>query len=320
MFARKILAALLMVGAAAAHAAYPEKTIRLVSGYATGGSVDIAAREFARHLSGVLGKTVVVENRAGASGLLAASAIANSPADGYNLYFAVGATFTVMPHMNDDSDRQSLTKLAPIGGIVDYTNVLLINNTIPAKSVPELVAYAKKHPNVVTYGSSGIGSSSHLSGEYFDQLTGAPMLHVPYKGAAPAMTDVLGGQITLFFDVTATAQQHVRGGRVKPLAVTSKTRNPAFPDVPTVAELGYPDYDVTSWFALYGHKDLPKSVVDTLANAVKTVQANPEFQKEMAKSGYLMWNGPAAAVNARVEQESRLWKQVLSKQKAAALQ
>src|SRR5690606_21066258 len=194
--------------------------------------------------------TVVVENRAGASGLIAASTVAKSAPDGHTLYFAVGATFTVMPVINRDADVQSLKELEPVGGIVDYTNGLLVNDTVPANNLKELISYAKANPEAVTYGSSGIGSSSHLSGEYFRQLTDAPMTHVPYKGAAPAMMDVIGGQISLFFDVTATAQGHVKGGKVKPLAVTSKHRNAMVPDVPTVAEEGYPEYEVTSWFGL----------------------------------------------------------------------
>lgn len=164
-----------------------------------------------------------------------------------------------------------------------------------------------------TYGSSGIGSSSHLSGEYFRQLTDAPMTHVPYKGAAPAMMDVIGGQISLFFDVTATAQGHVKGGKVKPLAVTSKQRNAMFPDVPTVAESGYPEYEVTSWFGLFTPKGTPSATVEKLYAALEKVRNNPEFQAQMKTSGYELFNGTAQDVTKRTEQEHELWKGVIAK-------
>lgn len=293
--------------------AYPQKPIKLVSGYATGGSVDVAARIFAKHLGEELNGTIVVENRAGASGLIAASTVAKSAADGHTLYFGVGATFTVMPIINRDADVKALEDLEAVGGIVDYTNVLLINDTVPANSLKDLISYAKANPQAVTYGSSGIGSSSHLSGEYFRQLTDAPMTHVPYKGAAPAMMDVIGGQISLFFDVTATAQGHVKGGKVKPLAVTSKHRNAMFPDVPTVAEEGYPEYEVTSWFGLFTPKGTPEATVERLYAALEKVRNNPDFQAQMKTSGYEMFNGTAQDVVKRTEQEHKLWQTVIAK-------
>lgn len=310
---RHFIAAALMFAMAPSMAAeYPAKPIKLISGYATGGSVDLAARIFAKHLGEELKQTIVVENRSGASGLIAASSTAKSAPDGYTLYFAVGATFTVMPTINRDAEVTSLEELAPIGGIVDYTNILLVNDTVPASNLNELITYAKANPQAVTYGSSGIGSSSHLSGEYFRQLTGAPMTHVPYRGAAPAMMDVIGGQISLFFDVTATAQGHVKGGKVKPLAVTSKHRNAMFPDVPAVAELGYADYEVTSWYGLFAPKAVPGNVSDTLSKALTAVRNNPEFQKQMKLSGYEMFAGGPQDVTARIEKEKGLWKAVLS--------
>lgn len=308
-----VLAGLLLALSNPASTAYPDKPIRLISGYATGGSVDLAARVFAHHLSQELDTPVIVENRSGASGLIAASSTANAAADGYTLYYGVGATFTVMPIINEDSDAESLERLRPIGGIVNYTNVLLINDTVPVNTFSELIDYAKQNPDALTYGSSGIGSSSHLSGEYLHQLTGAPMMHVPYKGAAPAMTDVLGGQITMFWDVTATAQTHVQSGRVKPLAVSSTERNAMFPDVPTVAELGYPDYDVTSWFGLFGPAAMPDDVVDTLNGALRVVQDNPEFQEKMHQSGYVIFDGAPDEVSTRIKNEHELWKSVVAK-------
>ncbi|PLC50777.1 ABC transporter substrate-binding protein [Pollutimonas subterranea] len=307
-----VLTALMCAMAPAMAAEYPAKPIRLISGYATGGSVDLAARVFAKHLGEEMNQTVVVENRSGASGLIAASGTAKSAPDGYTLYFAVGATFTVMPTINRDAEVKSLEELAPIGGIVDYTNILLVNDTVPVSNLEELITYSKTNPEAVTYGSSGIGSSSHLSGEYFRQLTGAPMTHVPYRGAAPAMMDVIGGQISMFFDVTATAQAHVKGGKVKPLAVTSKHRNAMFPDVPSVAELGYPDYEVTSWFGLFAPKAIPASVSETLSKALIAVRNNADFQKQMKLSGYEMFTGGAEDVTARIEKEKNLWESVLS--------
>lgn len=310
-----VLASLLAALSSNAMAAtdYPQKAIKLVSGYATGGSVDVAARVFAKHLGEALSNTIVVENRAGASGLIAASNVAKSAPDGYTLYFGVGATFTVMPIINQDADVKALDDLEAVGGIVDYTNVLLINDTVPANNLKELISYAQANPQAVTYGSSGIGSSSHLSGEYFRQLTGAPMTHIPYKGAAPAMMDVIGGQISLFFDVTATAQGHVKGGKVKPLAVTSKHRNAMFPDVPTVAEEGFPEYEVTSWFGLFTPKGTPDDVVEKLYAALEKVRQDPQFQAQMKTSGYELFSGAAQDVAKRTEQEHALWKAVIAK-------
>jgi tripartite-type tricarboxylate transporter receptor subunit TctC len=311
---RRFLALLfLLFASTSSFAAYPDKPIKLISGYPAGGSVDVAARIFGSYLSAELKQTVIVENRAGASGLIGAATIANSPADGHTLYFGVGATMTITPHLNKEADTTALSRLVPIGGVVEYTNILLVNSAVPVKSLAELVDYAKKNPGTVTYGSSGMGSSMHLSGELLRQVTGAPLMHVPYKGAAPAMTDAIGGRITMVFDVISTAVNHVKGGAVIPIAVTSPKRNPMFPSVPTVAELGYPEYEVTSWFALFAPTNLPPEATEKVSAALKAVNANPAFRKKMQESGYELFPADAQQVTNRMRRESQYWAKVISK-------
>ncbi len=315
----KIATALCMTlaqGAAWADA-YPSRPVKMIVGYAPGGPVDTAARIYADYLGRVLKQPVVVDNRAGASGAIAADITAKSAPDGYTLYFVASPTMTMTPLIQKSVNFNPLKDFSYIGLITDYTNVLLVNKDFPAKNVGELVDYARKHPEGVSFGSAGVGASNHLSAELLAQMSGTKMLHVPYKGNSPAMADVMSGKVTFMFDITGTAIGHVQGGKVRALAVTSRTRNPALPSVPTMIESGLKDYDLTGWYALVGPQKLPADVVDKLVNAQKTVGDDPAFRQRMTQGGYdLDVTGPKPLAD-RIQRELALWGGVV---KAAKIQ
>ncbi|ARP90662.1 ABC transporter substrate-binding protein [Bordetella genomosp. 9] len=298
---------------APAHAEYPDRPIRLLVGYAPGGPVDTTARVFARYLTDKLGQSVVVENRSGASGMIALDATAKAAPDGYILAFAASPPLTMSPHVQQSKLFDPRADFSPIGLIVDYTNVLLVGPQAPVKTVQDLIAYAKANPGSVSFGSAGNGASNHLSAELLKQQSGAPMMHVPYRGNAPAMTDVISGRITFMYDITSTAIPFIKSGNARALAVTSKARNPELPDVPTMIESGLKDYEVVGWYALLGPARLPKDVSARLVKALNDVEADPAFRKTMVDGGYTLNNGDAEALRRRIEREYQLWGDVVKK-------
>lgn len=286
---------------------YPTRPVKLIVGYAPGGPVDTAARIYADYLGRALKQPVVVDNRAGASGAIAADLTARATPDGYTLYFVASPTMTMTPLIQKSVNFNPNKDFTYIGLITDYTNVLLINKDFPAKDVGELVEYARKHPEGVSFGSAGVGASNHLSAEWLAQMSGVKMLHVPYKGNSPAMADVIGGKVTFMFDITGTAIGYIQGGKVRALAVTSKTRNAALPTVPTMVESGMKNYDLTGWYALIGPQKMPADVVDKLVKAQKAVGDDPAFQQRMTQGGYdLNITGPKPLAD-RIQRELKLW-------------
>ncbi|WP_419204988.1 Bug family tripartite tricarboxylate transporter substrate binding protein [Bordetella trematum] len=300
-----------MLAAAPAQSAYPDHPIRLLVGYAPGGPVDTTARVFAKYLGDELGQTIVVENRAGASGMIAADAIAKAAPDGYMLGFAASPTLTMSPQVQRSKLFDPRRDFTPVGLIVDYTNVLLAGPQIAARDVSELIAYARANPEKVAFGSAGVGASDHLSAELMKKLTDAPMLHVPYRGNAPAMMDVVSGKITFMFDITSTAIPFINSGKARALAVTSRTRNPELPDVPTMAEAGLKDYEVMGWYALIAPPGLPGAQRTRLADALLAVSRDAGFRKAMIEGGYRINDGDARALQARIEDEYALWSDVV---------
>ncbi|NBY69267.1 MAG: tripartite tricarboxylate transporter substrate binding protein, partial [Betaproteobacteria bacterium] len=242
-------------------------TVKLIVGYVAGGPVDAAARVFAPALSRELGQTVVVENRAGAGGALAGQTVVKSPPNGSEIFFAASPTMTITPHVLKAMTFDPLKDMTALAPILSYANVLVINLNQPFKTLPELLAFAKANPGQLAYGSAGMGASNHLSGELFASRAGVSMTHIPYKGNAPAMTDVMGGQIQMMFDIIGGAKAYIDGGKVRPLAVTSKERNPALPQLPSMAELGVRDYDVGGWFGLYGPLGMSTELQQRIATA-----------------------------------------------------
>lgn len=305
-----------LVGASQARAdAYPSRPVQLVVAYSAGGPVDSAARIIAQHLGKQLGQTVVVENRAGGGGIIGLNAAAKAAPDGYTLLFAASPPHTIAPHVQAKLPYDPFKDFTPISLVADYTNVLVVNNDTPAKTVGELVSYAKKNPGQVSFGSAGIGGSNHLAGELLKTLTGAPMVHVPYKGNAPAMTDVIGGQITFMFDIIGTALSYIRGDKVRALAVTSASRNRSLPEVPTMIEAGVPGFDVTGWYGLMGPADLPKTVVDKLNQAIKAIVDDPAVAEQLRSLGYDTRPSTPEEFAARIRKEYDLWGKVVREAK-----
>ena len=288
-------------------AASSGQTVRLVVGYSAGGPVDSVARLFAPLLSRELGQTVVVENRPGAGGAMGGDAVARAQPNGLLLYFAASPTMTITPHILKSMPFDVAKDLVPIAPILSYANVLVVNKDQPFNTVPELVNYAKTNPGKLAYGSAGMGASNHLSGELFALRTGTTLTHVPYKGNAPAMTDVIGGQINMMFDIVGSARNYVTSGRVRPIAVTSRERNVSMPDVPTMQEAGIPDYEVGGWFGLYGPAKLPAALVARLNEATRKALANEDFKNKLLDQGYDLWIGSPQTLAERAARELALW-------------
>lgn len=284
--------------------------LKLIVGYAAGGPVDSAARLFAPVLGRELGQTVIVENRTGAAGSVAGASVVKTAPNGRELFFAASPTLTISPHVLKAMSFDPRKDLAPVAPILTYANVLVVNNDQPYKTVPELIAYAKAHPDQLIYGSAGMGASNHLSGELFARRTGARLTHVPYRGNAPAMADVMGAQIHMMFDIIGSARGYIDGGRVRALAVTSRERNPALPNLPSMAELGVNDYDVGGWFGLFGPLGLPPELSARLAAATRKALQDPDLRKRWADQGYVVWEGTAAQLGERTAREHALWGEV----------
>lgn len=284
--------------------------LKLIVGYAAGGPVDAAARAFAPVLARELGQPVIVENRAGAAGSMAGATVVKAAPNGRELFFAASPTLTISPHVLKAMSFDPRRDLAPIAPILSYANVLVVNNDQPFKTVPELIAHARANPGKLSYGSAGMGASNHLSGELFARRTGTRLTHVPYRGNAPAMADVMGGQIHMMFDIIGSARGYIDGTRVRALAVTSRERNPALPQVPSMAELGVRDYDVGGWFGLFGPLGMPPDVAARLANATRKALQDAELRKRWADQGYVAWEGTGAELGERTAREHALWADV----------
>ena len=258
MFRIAILAAFFT---AAAHGqAYPTKPIRLMIGYTAGGSAEAGARPLARALEPLLGQPLVFEYRPGNAGGVAMEAIARATNDGYTLYYFDSGPLTVAPHLAKVG-YDNLASFTHLGHVCGSGSLLVVHPSTPFRSVAEVIAASKREPNKWSYGTSGVGGPHHLSGEYFKSVTGANLLHVPYKGGGPAMTDLMGGQIPMLFSSLGPAVGAVKSGKIRPLAVTSLHRSQAFPDVPTMDEVGLKGFDSTAWYGILGPAGLPQEVV-----------------------------------------------------------
>ena len=281
--------------------------IKLLVGYSAGGPVDAAARQFAPVFSRELGVPVVVENRPGANATLAGDVVSKSEPDGRTLWFAASPPVTISPNIMKKMAFDPTKDLLPIAPLVSYYNVLVVNANLPAKDLKELIALGKASPGKLTYGSAGVGGSNHLSGELFAVKAGLQLTHVPYKGNAPAMTDLIGGQISMMFDIISTARGHISGGRVRAVAVTSPQRNPSLPNVPTMSEAGVPGFDVGGWFALYGPPKLPAAMAARLHEATMKALASTELKLAYSDQGFEIWTAPAQDVATRAAKERDMW-------------
>jgi tripartite-type tricarboxylate transporter receptor subunit TctC len=282
-------------------------SVRLLVGYPAGGPVDQGARLLAPYLSRELGANVLVENKPGANATTAGDLVSKAAPDGTVLWFAASPTVTISPNVMAKMPFDPAKDLTPIAPVLSYYNVLVVNKDLPLHSLHDLVDYAKAHPGKVSYGSAGVGGSNHLSGELLAARTGTKMLHVPYKGNAPAMTDVIGGQITMMFDIVGTARNYIASEKVRAIAVTSPARNPSLPQVPTMAEAGLPDFEVGGWYAVYAPPNMPKPLATRYEQAVAAALKDPELKAKLEAAGYELWTGAADAVNVRAQKERAMW-------------
>lgn len=307
-------AAALFAGAGAL-AAYPDKPVTLVVPYPPGGATDILARILNKGLSQRLGQPVIVDNKAGAGTAIGAAAVARAPADGYTLLISSNTTFTVNAALKRTLPYDPLQHFEGVGLIGSSPLVLLANPTVPANTVRELVALAQKQPGKLSYGSFGTGTTSHLAGELFGLMTGAELLHVPYRGSAPAMTDLIGGQVPLTFDTNVAAMPQIAAGKVKAIAVTSRTRYSGLPNVPTVAEAGYPEYEMVPWIVVVAPRGLPADVRTRLSKALQQTIADPATRAELEKAGLEVAWQPGSVYDERVSRELPLLRAYVHKAK-----
>ncbi|MCT9127555.1 Bug family tripartite tricarboxylate transporter substrate binding protein [Cupriavidus gilardii] len=296
---------------ASAAATFPSKPIRLIVPFTPGGTTDILARLVAQKAGETLGQPMVVENRPGAGGNIGAEAAARSAADGYTLLMGtLGTQVTnqfIYPRMPYDSAKD----FAPVTLVANSPNVLLVNSTLPANSIGELIALARREPGKINYASTSTGGSPHLSGELLSMMAGVRMQHVPYKGAAPAMTDLLAGQVNLMFDNLPSALAQIQGGKIKALAVTGAKRASVLPSVPTVRESGLPDYEVNSWFGLLAPAGTPPERVRQLQQAVDKVLAMPDVRKRIQELGAEPGGEGSAAFAAQIKADTDKWARVI---------
>ena len=284
--------------------------VRLLVGYTAGGPVDAAARLIAPALARELGQPVVVENRPGAGGALAGDLVAKAPPNGQVLFFAASPTMTISPHVLKAMPFDPAKDVTPVAPILSYANVLVINKGQPFRTVPELVAWAKSNPGKLAYGSAGMGASNHLSGELFALRTGTQLTHVPYKGNAPAMTDVIGGQIGMMFDIIGSARNYIAAGQVLAVAVTSRDRNASLPQVPTLREAGIADYEVGGWYGIYGPARMAPDLVSRIGEATRKALAAEDVRARLVEQGYELWTGSPQTLAERAARELALWSTV----------
>ncbi|MBO1113504.1 tripartite tricarboxylate transporter substrate binding protein [Bordetella petrii] len=278
------LATLLAPSASQAQPAYPARSVTLVVPFPPGGTTDILARLLANELGQQWKQTVVVENKPGASGTIFSEQLARSEPDGYTLMLT--ATHHVInPSLYKNLRYDTRKDFTPIAEVAAVPNVLVVNPSFPAQNVQQLIAYAKAHPGKVNFGSSGTGGANHLSGELFKSMAGIDMVHIPYKGAAPALNDLLGGQIPVMFDSVPGVLQHIQAGKLRALGVTSLKRSAALPDVPTLDEAGVKGFEAMAWFGLYAPGNMPPALSKQISTAVLAALQSPQIKQQFAKQG-----------------------------------
>jgi tripartite-type tricarboxylate transporter receptor subunit TctC len=288
---------------------YPARPVKIVIGYTVGGSADLTARLAGQWLSERLGQSFVVESRPGGGTNIGTEAVINSPPDGYTLLLVAPANAinaTLYTKLNHNFVRD----VAPIAGLIRFPNVVLVNPSVPVKTIPELIAYAKANPGKLNMASSGNGSTIHMSGELFKMMTGINMTHVPYRGGAPALTDMLGGQVQVMFDNIPTCAEYVRTGQLRGLAVTSMERSEVLPDLPTVNQF-VPGYEASAWYGLGAPKGTPADIVERLNREVNAILATPQTKARFTELGASLLPGSAADFGKLVTDETEKWGKVV---------
>ncbi|HEY8439880.1 MAG TPA: tripartite tricarboxylate transporter substrate binding protein [Xanthobacteraceae bacterium] len=293
-----------------AHAeSYPSRPVRLIIGYPPGGSADITARLIAQWLQERLGQPFVVESRPGAATNLATEAVVHAPADGYTLLLVPPAA-AINAALYDKLNFNFLEDIAPVAGLIRFPNVVVVNPGVPVKTIPELIAYAKANPGKLNMASSGNGSTIHMSGELFKMMTGIDMLHVPYRGAAAALTDLIGGRVHVMFDNIPTCAEYVKAGKLRGLAVTSTMRSEVLPDLPTVKEF-VPSYEASAWYGLGAPKGTPPEIVQTLNFEVNAILADDKAKGRFTQLGASLLPGSVADFGTLLVDETEKWGRVV---------
>jgi tripartite-type tricarboxylate transporter receptor subunit TctC len=294
-----------------AQGAYPSKTITIVVPFPAGGTTDFLARRVGHHLSAELGQPVVIDNKAGAGGNIGSAFVAKAPADGYTLLMGTVGTHSINTSLYKKMTFDHVKDFAPLSRVASVPNLLVANPAQPFKTVQELITYAKANPKKVNFGSAGNGSSPHVSGELFNTMAGVDLSHIPYKGSAPALNDLLGNQIAIEFENLPTVIAHVRSGKLRAIAVTTSKRSPSLPDVPTIAEAGVPGYEASSWFGMFAPAATPAPVLAQISAALAKVLDNPEFKSKVNEQGGVPINESSAQFADFIQKETRKWAKVV---------
>ena len=288
---------------------YPTRSVRWVVPYPPGGATDIQARLLGQWLSEHLGQPFVIENRPGGGGNIATEAVVRAPADGYTLLL-VGPPHAINATIYDKLNFNFIRDVAPVAGIMSVPNVMAVNPSVPAKTVPEFIAYAKANPGKINMASSGNGSSTHIAGELFKMMTGVDMVHVPYRGNAPALVDLLGGQVQVYFVTTPASIEYIRAGTLRALAVTTATRADALPDIPTVGDF-VPGYEASAWYGVGVPKRTPVDLIDRLNTQINAALANPRIKSRLADLGGTPLVGSPADFARLIAAETEKWAKVV---------
>ena len=303
------VAALQVVSQVAHAQGYPTRPVRLIVGFAPGGGNDITARLIGQWLSEHFGQPVVVENRPGAGTNIATEAVIHAVPDGYTILF-VAPSAAINATLYEKLNFNFIRDMTPIAGIMRIPNVMVVNPSVPAKTVPEFIAYAKANPGKVNVASPGVGTSVHLSAELFKIMTGVDMVHVAYKGSAPSLTDLLGGQVQVSFATMPASIEFIRSGRLRALAVTTAARSPALPDVPTVGEF-VPGYEVSTWYGLSARAGTPAEVIDKINKEVNAALADPTMKARLADLGGIPIAGSPGDFGNLIADETEKWAKVI---------
>ncbi len=291
--------------------AYPTKPIRIVVPFPPGGATDLLARDVAQKLTDAWGQSVIVDNRPGAGGNIGSELVAKAAPDGYTLEMGTVGTHAINASLYAKMPYDHVKDFVPIILVAGVPNVLVVNPSVPVNSVAELIAYAKANPGKLNFASSGAGTSIHLSGELFKVMAGVDVTHVPYKGSAPALQDLLGGQVQFMFDNLPPSLPHIKAGKLRALAVTSTTRAPALPDLPTMAESGLPGFEASSWFGLLAPAGTPPAIVAKINAEVAKWLATPEAREKLAKQGANAAGGTSEDFAKHIAAETAKWAKVV---------
>ena len=304
-----IATALPVVSQVARAQGYPTRPVRVIVGFAPGGGNDITARLMGQWLSEHLGQPVVIENRPGAGTNIATEAVANTAPDGYTLLF-VAPSAAINATLYEKLNFNFIRDMTPIAGIMRIPNVMVVNPSVPARTVPEFIAYARAHPGKVNVASPGVGTSVHLSAELFKMMTGVDMVHVAYKGSAPSLTDLIGGQVQVSFATMPAAIEFIRTGKLRALAVTTATRSPVLPDVPTVGEF-VPGYEVSTWYGMCARVGTPAEAIDKINKEINAGLADPTMKARLADLGGIPIAGSPGDFGKLIADETAKWAKVI---------